>query len=198
MERPITSLDTTHFNVVIYGDCITKACFAWDAIIHGLTVSLINKSVYDADETLSAYSKLHNDSILYRQQGKIIKVRESALNRVVCKNITPNLTCYNLSVIPVYKNLLEKMWVLCAELLEYQLIDLGQNRYLQDMDQKFQGWKNLSEDQVADCLWIPLLSAALISDNMVNAFSMNAHIVTDKISENALLLLLRPEKRLPS
>jgi len=271
MQRSISSLCEKKFDIVIIGGGITGACLAWDAVNRGLTVALIDKNDFGA-ETSAASSKLLHGGIRYLQQGKLGKVRESALERVYYQKIAPHLTRYIPFVVPAYKTLLKSKWVLYAGMLANQLICLGQNRNLQDASKQVPGWKSLSKAQIAkyipdiqlqsvtggvvffeshmqssermtlafissavregavvanyvradsfirnngsvcgvnatdimtgnhfmisaSCVvnaagpWIPLLNDVLAKNKLVTAFSKGAHIVTDKITENAAIAL---------
>ncbi len=271
MQRNLDSLKNTQFDLVIIGGGITGACLAWDAINRGLSVALIDKNDFGA-ETSSASSKLIHGGIRYLQQGKLAKVRESALERAYYQKIAPQLTKYIPFVVPAYKSLLKSKWVLYVGMLAYQLICFGQNSTLQDKKKKIPGWKSLSKAQISEYIpevelagvtggvvffeshmessermtlafissavkksavvanyvsadsfhrdgntvngvnvtdqlsgeqfvisagcvvnaagpWIPLLNDALGESKLVTAFSKGAHIVTDKITENAAIAL---------
>jgi len=164
MQRDLDSLKNTPFDLVIIGGGITGACLAWDAINRGLSVALIDKNDFGA-ETSSASSKLIHGGIRYLQQGKLAKVRESALERAYYQKIAPQLTNYIPFVVPAYKNVLKSKWVLYAGMLAYQLICVGQNSSLQDKKKKIPGWKSLSKAQLSE--YIPELELAGVTGGVV-------------------------------
>lgn len=155
MKRSINSLVSTKFDIVIIGGGITGACLAWDAVNRGLTVALIEKDDFGA-ATSSASSKLLHGGIRYLQQGRIDKVRESALERIYFQCVAPHLSHYVPFVVPAYDSLSKGKLFLGIGMFLYQLICLGQNRWPRDPDKKVPGWKMLSKAQLLQ--YIPGIS----------------------------------------
>ena len=81
MNRSLPKFTQKTYDVLIIGGGITGACLAWDAVNRGLTVGLVEKNDFGA-ATSSASSKLLHGGIRYLQQGRIDKIRESALEHV--------------------------------------------------------------------------------------------------------------------
>ena len=147
MKRKLNDLFKKKFDLVIIGGGITGACLAWDAVNRGLSVALIEKSDFGA-ATSSASSKLLHGGIRYLQQGRIDKVRESALERVYYQCIAPHLSHYVPFVVPAYKGLLKSKLLLQIGMFLYHVICFGQNRWLRDPGKKVPSWQMLSKEQL--------------------------------------------------
>jgi glycerol-3-phosphate dehydrogenase len=156
MKRTLTELEQKTFDIIIIGGGITGACLAWDAINRGLTVALIEKDDFGA-ATSSASSKLLHGGIRYLQQGRIDKVRESALERVHYQYIAPHLSHYVPFVVPTYTSLSKGKLLLRFGMLLYHIICLGQNRRLRDPAKKVPGWRMLNKKQLLQ--YIPNLAS---------------------------------------
>jgi glycerol-3-phosphate dehydrogenase len=164
MQRSTSRLGRTKFDILIIGGGITGACLAWDAVNRGLSVALIEKDDFGA-QTSAASSKLLHGGIRYLQQGRLGKVRESALERAYFQKIAPHLTRYIPFVVPAYKSLMKSKWVLYAGMLVYRLICLGQNRSLTDPGKRVPGWKGLSREELTD--YVPDITLQEITGGVV-------------------------------
>jgi len=147
MKRILSQLEEKTFDLIIIGGGITGACLTWDAVNRGLSVALIEKGDFGA-ATSSASSKLLHGGIRYLQQGRIDKVRESALERVFYQRIAPHLSHYVPFVVPAYTSFSKGKLLLRIGMLLYQMICLGQNRWLRDSSKKVPGWKMLNKEQL--------------------------------------------------
>ena len=149
MNRSLPKFTQKTYDVLIIGGGITGACLAWDAVNRGLTVGLVEKNDFGA-ATSSASSKLIHGGIRYIQQGRIDKIRESALERIYYQKIAPHLSNYIAFVVPSYRGWLKSKLVLGIGMFLYQLVCLGQNSRLKDTCKKVPGWKMLTKNQVED------------------------------------------------
>lgn len=130
--------DKTTFDLVVIGGGITGACLAYDAATRGMSVALLEKGDFGA-ATSSASSKLLHGGIRYLQQGRLDKVRESALERVFFQNLAPHLCHIVPFVIPSFRDLRKGRLALAAALLLYGAASAGQNRYARLQDSKIPG-----------------------------------------------------------
>ncbi len=132
LDRPnqdqLQAIGTTTFDLVVIGGGITGACLAYDAAKRGMRVVLVEKGDFGA-ATSSASSKLLHGGIRYLQQGRLDKVRESALERIYFQNLVPHLCTTVPFVIPAYRDLRKGRAALAAALLLYGAATAGQNRY---------------------------------------------------------------------
>ena len=149
MHRNIPAFENNEFDIVVIGGGITGACIAADASARGLNVALIERADFAA-ATSSASSKVLHGGIRYLQQGRIDKVRESALERVYFQRLAPHLTRYVPFLVPTYTNWRKSKLIMVAGMSAYQAICFGQNKLIQDPNKKVPGWESLSKNEVND------------------------------------------------
>lgn len=191
MKRRIINLSKTNFDVIIIGGGITGACLAWDAINRGLTVALIEKKDFGS-ATSSASSKLLHGGIRYLQQGRIDKVRESALERVHYQSIAPHLSHYVPFVVPTYRSLLKGKFLLRLGMILYQIICLGQNLWVRDPDKKVPGWRMLNKEQLLK--YIPRFSSKSLTgavlfqeSHMYSSERMTMAFISSSVRKGAIV-----------
>ena len=129
MIRDLTRLGRDELDVLIIGGGITGACLAHDAALRGLSVGLIEKGDFGG-ATSSASSKLLHGGIRYLQQGRIDKIRESAVERAAFQTIAPHLSHYVPFLIPTYPGLMRGRTALAAGVALYEWLTAGPNRHI--------------------------------------------------------------------
>jgi len=155
MKRDIERLKRDRFDLIIIGAGITGACLAYDATLRGLSVAIIDKNDFGA-ETSAASSKLLHGGIRYLQQGRILKVLESAKERVYFQTIAPHLTQYLPFIVPTYKRLSQSKFFLMAGMIVYSIICFGQNRSIRDKEKHVPKWKLLNKQDIKK--FIPIIN----------------------------------------
>lgn len=128
-QKHISRLAGEEFDVIVIGGGITGACVAYDAACRGLRVALVEKGDFGS-ATSSASSKVLHGGIRYLQQGRIDKVRESAMERIYFQNMVPHLCDYVPFMVPTYKSLTKGRVALVAASMAYRLATAGQNSRL--------------------------------------------------------------------
>ncbi len=156
MERNISDLQSTKFDLAIIGGGITGAFLALDAALRGMSVALVEKGDFGA-ATSSASSKLLHGGIRYLQQGKFHKVRESAFERAYFQSLAPHLTRYVPFIIPTYKGILKGKALLTSGMMTYEALCLGQNGSIKATGKKVPGWRFVSSDEIRN--FVPGLQA---------------------------------------
>jgi glycerol-3-phosphate dehydrogenase len=131
MQREPDRLARGDFDVLIIGGGITGACLAHDAALRGLSVALIEKDDFGG-ATSAASSKLLHGGIRYLQQGRIDKVRESAMERAAFQTIAPHLSTYVPFLIPTYPGWARGRLALSAGVRLYEWLTAGQNHRIPD------------------------------------------------------------------
>jgi glycerol-3-phosphate dehydrogenase len=159
MNRNLSQLSDTRFDLVIIGGGITGACLAMDAAMRGMKVALIEKDDFGA-ATSAASSKLLHGGIRYLQQLNFGKVRESAQERVYFQQLAPHLTRYVPFIIPTYKSFSKGRFVMQSAMWLYELICSGQDKMLTDASKKVPGSRVISQQEIGQ------LVPALQSDNI--------------------------------
>ena len=149
MKRDISAFGGNKFDIVIVGGGITGAFLALDASLRGFSTALVEKGDFGT-ATSSASSKLLHGGIRYLQEGRIFKVRESAMERAYFQKLAPHLTRWVPFVIPTYKGFRRGSLLLRAGMAAYEAACLGQNGLFQDPGKKVPRGKYLNKGQVAE------------------------------------------------
>jgi glycerol-3-phosphate dehydrogenase len=131
MLRKTNALEETGYDLVVIGGGITGACIACDAAVRGMSVALVEKGDFGA-ATSSASSKLLHGGIRYLQKGRLLKLRESALERAYFQTLAPHLCHYVPFVVPAYGGLKKGKLLLGLGLGVYEALCLGQNKNISD------------------------------------------------------------------
>ena len=90
MQRNTTNLATKEYDVLIIGGGIYGATLAWDAVLRGLTVALIEKGDF-ASGTSSNSLKIIHGGLRYLQHADFARMRESIMERRILLRIAPHL-----------------------------------------------------------------------------------------------------------
>jgi glycerol-3-phosphate dehydrogenase len=101
MQRDLPAMSATRFDVLVIGGGIVGATVAWDAVLRGLRVGLIEKGDF-GQGTSSATSKLIHGGLRYLKQMELGLVRESLRERRILSTITPHLVSPLPFLIPAY------------------------------------------------------------------------------------------------
>src|SRR3990170_193921 len=131
LQRNLSSLQQSRFDVVVVGGGISGACLAHDVALRGLSVALVEKQDFGA-ATSAASSKVLHSGIRYLQQLRLDKMRESALERRAFQRIAPHLTRWVPFLIPTYRGLVKGQLALRAALLAHELLCADQNARIRD------------------------------------------------------------------
>ena len=165
MERISSALvEGKVFNLIIIGGGITGACMAADAAMRGLSVLLIEKRDFGS-ATSSASSKLLHGGIRYLQQLNILKVRESAQERIYFQQLAPHLTKYIPFIIPTYSSFSKSKFIMKAALKVYEFVCVGLNNILKDKAKRVPPSSFLSREELKKI--VPELYAGDITGGVV-------------------------------
>jgi glycerol-3-phosphate dehydrogenase len=156
LERNIRDLTDNEFDLVVVGAGIFGICVAWDAVLRGLSVVLIDKGDFSHATSANHFKMVHG-GIRYLQHGDLKRVRESSQERNVLLRIAPHLVQPMPFVLPTYGHGLQGKEIMAAGLLLYDLLTLDRNKGLRDSQRQIPRGRLLSR---ADCLTLfPYLEA---------------------------------------
>ena len=101
MRRDLTALTARTFDVVVIGGGIFGACAAWDAVLRGLSVALVERADFGGATSANSLKMVHG-GIRYLQHGDLARVRESCAERSALLRIAPHLVQPLPIAIPTY------------------------------------------------------------------------------------------------
>jgi glycerol-3-phosphate dehydrogenase len=101
MDRDLTRLAGSTYDVCVVGGGIYGACVAWDAALRGLSVALVEKGDFASATSANSLKTIHG-GIRYLQHGDFKRMRESVRERRNLMRIAPHLVHPLPVVIPAY------------------------------------------------------------------------------------------------
>ena len=129
MNRDLSRLADTVFDVVIIGGGIYGACTAWDAAARGLSVALLEKRDF-ASGTSSNSLKIIHGGLRYLQHGDVGRIRASVRERRILMRIAPHLVHPLPVLIPTFGYGMRSRWALSLALAVNDLLSFDRNRGL--------------------------------------------------------------------
>ena len=76
MRRELDTLAGREFDLVIIGGGIFGICAAWDAILCGLSVALVERADFANATSANSFKMIHG-GIRYLQHGDVDRIRQS-------------------------------------------------------------------------------------------------------------------------
>lgn len=145
MQRDLSSMSRTDYDLVVVGGGISGASIAWDAALRGLKVALLEKDDF-AHATTAGSSKLIHGGLRYLVNGEIGLVRESLRERRIWEQNAPHMVDPLPFILPTYGHGMKGAMVLAIGLTMYDLLAYDRNR-LDDPDKKIPGYQSISRDE---------------------------------------------------
>ncbi len=131
MKRDLESFLQGDFDLVVIGGGIFGACCAWDAVLRGLKVALLEKADFGGQTSANCFKMVHG-GIRYMQHADIVRVRESCHERSALLRIAPHLVEPLPIAIPTYGHGKNGKLPLAAGMWGYDAITFDRNRGIPD------------------------------------------------------------------
>lgn len=131
MKRVIGNLADKEFDLVIVGGGIFGVCAAWDAVLRGYKVALLEKEDFGSGASANCFKMVHG-GIRYIQHGDIVRLRGSCNERSAFLRVAPHLVEPLPIVIPTYGHGMKGKEVLAAGMYAYDLLTFDRNRGISD------------------------------------------------------------------
>ena len=148
LERNLSVLSGKKYDLVIVGAGIFGVCAAWEAVLRGLSVAIVDKGDF-ISATSANHFKMAHGGIRYLQHGDIPRVRESSRERSALLRIAPHLVKPLPIVIPTYGHGIKGKAFLGAGVIIYDFLTLDRNRGIQK-NRMIPGGRFLSHQEVIE------------------------------------------------
>jgi len=146
MRRDVAALTQRTFDLVIVGGGIYGVCVAWDAVLRGLSVALLEQG--DFGQATSANSmKITHGGFRYLQHGDVKRMRESIRERRAWLRNAPHLVHQLPFLIPTTRRGVQHRWVMRVALWLYDLIAFDRNHGVQDASKHIPGGRIVSREE---------------------------------------------------
>lgn len=146
MRRDLAQLAERTFDLVVVGGGMFGACVAWDAVLRGLSVALIERGDFGGGTSAHSFKMVHG-GIRYLQHADLPRIRESSLERRALLRIAPHLVEPLPILIPTYGHGKEGKELLTAGVFLYDLLVSDRNRGLGDPDRRIPPGRLLSRKE---------------------------------------------------
>ncbi len=146
MQRELKSLADQEFDLLVIGGGIHGACTAWEGVLRGLSVALVEKNDFSSGASANSLKIIHG-GLRYIQHGDFKRMRESICERTALMRIAPHLVHPLQVVMPTYGGLTQNRLALTAALAINDLIGFDRNR-IDDPEKHIPRGKLLSKQQL--------------------------------------------------
>jgi glycerol-3-phosphate dehydrogenase len=127
MKRNIDSLSNTEYDLLVIGSGIYGAVLAWDGVLRGLRVALIDKADFGGATSANSLKIIHG-GLRYLQQLDFRRMRESIRERTNYMEIAPHLVHPLSCVMPTYGHAMKGREVMFFGLILNDIISMDRNR----------------------------------------------------------------------
>ena len=150
MKRDLEKLAQQEFDLLVVGGGIYGATLAWDAVLRGLKVALIEKSDFASGTSANSLKIIHG-GLRYLQHADFIRMRESILERRILLKIAPHLVFPLPCIMPTFGHAVKGPEVMRIGLLMNDIFSADRNRGL-DKDHRLPNGKILSKSKLLDLI----------------------------------------------
>ena len=147
MKRDIGNLANKEHDLTVIGGGIFGACAAWDAVLRGLRVALIDKEDFSHATSANHFKMIHG-GMRYLQHLDVKRVRESSRERSILLKTAPHLATPLPILMPTYGHGLKGKEILRTGLSLYELITFDRNKGIEDPKRQIPKATFLSRDEV--------------------------------------------------
>ena len=147
MKREISTLAEKEFDIVIIGAGMFGVCAAWEAILQGFSVAIVEKGDFCQATSANHYKMVHG-GIRYLQHGDIYRIRESSNERSALLRVAPHLVKPLPIVIPTYGHGMKGKGVLRIGTTMFDILTADRNIGIYDEDRKIPRSKFLSKSEL--------------------------------------------------
>lgn len=147
MKRDIEKLAHTSYDLIVVGGGIFGICTAWDAVLRGLSVALVESADFGGATSAGCFKMVHG-GMRYLQHADLARLRESAWERSVLLRVAPHLVQPLPIVVPTYGYGKNGRAFLAAGLFIYDLLTCDRNFRINDPDRKIPLTRLMNKDEV--------------------------------------------------
>jgi glycerol-3-phosphate dehydrogenase len=149
MQRDVGALAAQEFDLLIVGGGAFGAAAAWDAVLRGLRVALIDQGDFGGGASAECFKMVHG-GIRYLQHADIHRLRASCAERTALLKIAPHLVNPLPIAIPTYGHGRQGKAFLAAGMLTYDALTAGRNAGIRDPARRIAGTRLLSRQKTLD------------------------------------------------
>lgn len=150
MRRDLQTLAREHYDLLVIGGGIYGACTAWEGILRGLSVALVEKADFCSGASANSLKIIHG-GLRYLQHADFKRMRESICERTTLMRIAPHLVHPLPVLMPAYGCMTQNKAALYIALAINDLISSDRNR-LEDPEKHIPRGRVLSTREVQNAV----------------------------------------------
>jgi glycerol-3-phosphate dehydrogenase len=150
MKRNLERLANQKFDVLVIGGGIHGVVAAWDAVLRGLSVALIERGDFGSGTSQNSLKIIHG-GLRYLQDGNITRIRTMVRERTTWMKIAPHLVHPLTCLMPTRKKLSRSRLAMGLTLTANDMLSFDRNR-LADPEKKLDGGKVISQQELSNLL----------------------------------------------
>lgn len=143
MQRNLEELSNTKFDVLVIGGGIYGACVAYEAILRGLSVALVEKQDFCGATSANSLKTIHG-GLRYLQHADFKRMRESIYERRTLMKIAPHLVHPLPVLVPTYGHGLKGIEAMTVALKINDWVSCDRNHGLPDPQQHIPAGRTIS------------------------------------------------------
>jgi glycerol-3-phosphate dehydrogenase len=138
MVRNLPNLSRHTYDLLVIGGGIYGVCIAWDAVLRGLSVALVDKGDFGHATSANSLRVIHG-GLRYLQHGNVRRVRRSIQERAAFMRIAPHLVHPLPILIPTYGHGLRGKEIFSLAVAINKIVGLNYNGFSSACDQLLEG-----------------------------------------------------------
>ena len=162
MQRNLQALSNQAFDLLVLGGGIQGACIAWEAVLRGLSVALIDQSDFGSATSANSLKIIHG-GLRYLQTADLSRMRQSIRERQTLMRIAPHLVHPLPILVPTYGHGLKGREAMFVALKLNDLISCDRNQGLNDPQ------KHIPPGQVISRQYCQQLVPGIVTQDLTGA-----------------------------
>jgi len=150
MKRDLERMANQTFDVLIIGGGIHGAVVAWDAVLRGLSVALIDRGDFGGGTSQNSLKIIHG-GLRYLQDGNISRVRKMVRERTTWMRIAPHLVHPLACITPTQKEISRSQLTMRVALTANDWLSFDRNR-LKDQEKHLATGRIVSKQELSQLL----------------------------------------------
>lgn len=147
MRRDLARIADGEFDLVIVGGGIFGICAAWDAVLRGLSVALVERRDFAHAASANCFKVVHG-GVRYLQHGDLRRLRQSSRERNALLRVAPHQVRPLPIVIPTYGHGINGKEILGTALKIYDLLAFDRNYGIRDPERRLPPGRLLTRAEV--------------------------------------------------
>ena len=150
MKRNLDRLANRPFDVLVIGGGIHGALVAWDAVLRGLSVALIERGDFGSGTSQNSLKIIHG-GLRYLQDGNLLRIRTMAQERTTWMKIAPHLVHPLTCLMPTRQKFSRSRLAMGVALTINDMLSFDRN-HLQDPEKYLAAGRIISQQELANRL----------------------------------------------